>query len=143
MEKVIQQAHDLLNRRYKKPVHTVEAVLQTKSGKLYESVNIDHFSGFVCAETSALANAINAGEIDFAMVAAVRREKDGTQTVANMCGKCRQIFHDYAPGIAIVVNAGDDNSVVPIEELLPYSFQRQKEKIQEALRGISDDKVVG
>lgn len=135
MQDLFAVAKDYLEERYTRPIHTVVAVLETSRGVIYKAVNIDHFSGFVCAETSALASAINSGDTHFKRIIAVRKEQDGKIVVANMCGKCRQIFYDYTPGIS--VGASDENGLhdVPIDQLLPYSFSRQKEKIQAALNG--------
>lgn len=142
MDVLIAEATVLLQKRYRRPVHTVASVVETSDGKRHSGLNIDHFSGYVCAETSALASAFNTGKKHIVRVAAVRREADGAISVANMCGKCRQIFHDYAPGCIVAVN---DSGVVvekPIEELLPYSFMRQRQKIQTALAGDNTD-IIG
>lgn len=143
MDDLIQQATNFLKVRYKKPVHTVAAALQTSDGKIYLGLNIDHFSGFVCAETSALATAMNSGEKSFTKIVAVRKEKDGKIRIANPCGKCRQILHDYTPNIEVVVIDGENIETHTIEELLPFSFKRQREKIQEALSGENMHEVVG
>ncbi len=143
MEDSEKQAIDFLQKRYKKPLHTVAAAIRTKSDKVYLGTNIDHFSGYVCAETSALAMAMNAGETEFVNIVAVRREPDGTLGIANPCGKCRQILHDYTPNIKVLVRDQTGKKIKTIEELLPYSFQRQKEKIQEVLNGEHEREVIG
>ena len=144
MDDLLQQATDFLRKRYVRPVHTVAAALRTTDGTVYLGVNIDHFSGFVCAEVSALASAMNADEKSFVEIVAVRRESDGTIGVANPCGKCRQILHDFAPGIKIMVSDGGVSEIRFIEELLPFSFKRQRQKIQDVLneqnpRGLIDE----
>lgn len=130
MSDLIERAKELLGEKYNPPVHTVSAALETASGKIITAVNIDHFLGFVCAETAALAIAINQGEYKFKQIVAIINDDRGSEaTVANMCGKCRQIFHDYAPDIEVVTQSG----VKRIDELLPDSFIRQREKIQKVL----------
>lgn len=128
-QELVDVASALLNERYAPPVHSVAAALRTKDGDIITGINIDHFSGFVCAETSALSYAINQKKYDFDSVAAVRMNAEGSVEVANMCGKCRQIFHDYAPGITVVVSNTDGVSAKPIDQILPDSFKRQQEKI--------------
>lgn len=128
-QELVVLATELLDKRYNKPVHTVAAALRTASGQIYTAVNIDHFSGFVCAEMSALDKAINHGEYRFDKIVAVRKD-DNNIDVVNMCGKCRQIFHDYDPGIGVIVHKGDELAEKTIEELLPFSFVRQQYKIQ-------------
>lgn len=125
---LFEAASSLLNDRYSPPVHTVAAALRTKKGRIICALNIDHFSGFVCAETAALTIAINEGEYEFDDIVAVRKD-EGEPAIANMCGKCRQIFYDYAPTINIVTS----NGVMNIDEVLPGAFTRQREKIQAAL----------
>ena len=134
MSDLIEIAADLLNAKYRPPVHSVSAALETKKGDIITAVNIDHFSGFVCAETAALAIAINAGNYEFKRIVAVRRNKNGENTIANMCGKCRQIFYDYAPGIDVITRAGTRH----IDEILPDAFDRQREKIKDSL-GVNNE----
>lgn len=139
MNDLIARAKQLLDGRYVRHVHTVAAVLETKSGAIFEAVNIDHFSAFVCAEMAVLSMAINAGETEFSQVVAVRREKDGVVDVANPCGKCRQIFFDYSPGILMAVRDEDHAMMRSVEQLLPYSFDHQRNKISTALQVASDE----
>ncbi len=129
-EKLISMAVELLDERYNPPVHTVAAALRTKNGKVYTSLNVDHFNGFVCAETAALSEAINHKEYSIDTIVAVRKDDSGVTSVVNMCGKCRQIFHDYAPDITVIVSDASANTPKPIAELLPYAFTRQRDKIQ-------------
>ncbi len=143
MDDIKLQAIQLLERCYQKPIHTVAAVLVAKNGTKFEGINIDHFSGFICAETCALANAINAGEVEFETIIAVRKEPDGTVAVANPCGKCRQIFHDYCPSIKFVIQDSDELKLVSVENLLPYSFKRQQQKITEVRENNNAQEVVG
>ena len=133
MTDLVQRAAVLLEEKYNSPVHTVSAALKTESGKIITAVNIDHFLGFVCVETAALTIAINQGEYKFRQIVAMRKKDDtGEITIANMCGKCRQIFHDYAPGIEVVT----ENGIRKIEELLPDAFTRQRGKIQTTIRNV-------
>lgn len=130
MNKLIDLATKLLEEKYNPPVHTVSAALETQSGKFFTAVNIDHFLGFVCAEAAALTIAINQGEYKFKQVVAMRKSDNTNKiAIANMCGKCRQIFHDYAPNIEVITEDG----VKKIDEILPYSFTRQQQKIQMAI----------
>lgn len=133
---LIDIASSLLDERYAPPVHSVASALQLKSGEIVTGVNIDHFSGFVCAETSALSRAINQKEYEFDSIVAVRKDAEGNTVIANMCGKCRQIFHDYAPGITIVVSDHLHPEIKTIDELLPFSFKRQQEKIHAIIEGV-------
>lgn len=134
-KELIEAASVLLRERNLHPVHSTAAALRLKSGEIITSLNADHFSGFFCAEGGALNRALNEGKHEFESIVAVRKNEQGGESVANMCGKCRQIFHDYAPGIRVIIAHGDRVDVRTIEELLPFSFTRQKEKIQTVLKG--------
>lgn len=128
-------ATDLLEKRYKPPVHSVASALLTKNGNVFTGVNIDHFNAFVCAEMAALSDAINNGEYEFEAIVTVRKDAGLETTIANMCGKCRQIFHDYAPTTKVLINDGDGR-FMSVEELLPFAFTRQREKIQSIIEEI-------
>lgn len=125
---LVQVAKDLLAERYAPPVHSVAAALRTKNGEIITGINIDHFSGFVCAETSALSYAINQKIYDFDSIVAVRMNSEGQIAIANMCGKC-QIFHDYASDITVITDNDGGLSAKNINDILPDSFKRQQEKI--------------
>lgn len=140
---LVSRATETLKARYKKPIHTVAACLETTTGQIYEGLNIDHFGGYVCAETSVLATAMNNGETAFKRLAAVRKEPDGSIGIANPCGKCRQILYDYCPGILVAVGSLSERREVPIEELLPFSFTRQRQKIHDARMGSTESEIVG
>ena len=127
-------AAELLDERYNPPVHSVAAALLTVDGEIITANNIDHFSGYLCAETAALSKAINDKEYNFEAVVAVRKNDAGETAVANMCGKCRQIFYDYAPGIEVVTADRTEVMVKTIDELLPFPFTRQREKIQQLIK---------
>lgn len=143
MEDMITTATAILQAKYKQPLHTVASLLVTKNGKEYTGMNVDHFSGFVCAEAYVLAHAINSGETEFRSLVAMRKEPDGTVSVANPCGKCRQLLFDYAPGVQVVVVSDAERQLVAIEDLLPYGFTRQREKIQAAMNNEGAGEVIG
>jgi cytidine deaminase len=134
-QELIDAAESLLNKAYKKSVHTVAAAVRTTDGKIFCTMNSHHFSSFVCAETAALDNLINSGHYNVDTVVAVKIYSNGKRGVANPCGKCQQIFHDYAPKTKFIVNDSDELFCKTIDELLPFSFKRQQEKIQEMIGG--------
>ncbi|HPQ82415.1 MAG: cytidine deaminase [Candidatus Saccharibacteria bacterium] len=135
MNPLVQKAKELLEARFMPPYHTVAAVIVTSDGSEYSGINIDHFSGYLCAEASALAAAINDGKMAFDSVVAVGQNENNEFDVINPCGKCRQLLHDFAPGIKVLVKENDVESTLGINELLPHSFKRRQEKIRRARRG--------
>jgi len=136
---LIDVASKELEARYSKPVHSVASALRTKSGEVIVALSVDHFNSFVCAETAALSKAMNEGYYEFDSVVAVRKDKEKNTVIANMCGKCRQIFHDYAPAINVISYDFNrsDYVVKTIDELLPFAFTRQREKLQEIVEGLA------
>ncbi len=142
MDDLISHARKVLEASYLKPIHTVCAVLETRDGQVVTALNSDHFSGFVCAETAALSQAMSLGMHEFKRIVAVRKESDGTTAVANPCGKCRQILYDYSPELIVIVDKGSEIVQMQIADLLPFAFQPQKEKIQQALREESLKEIV-
>lgn len=52
-KELITAASAWLDKRQNPPVHSTAAALRTASGEVFLSLNVDHFSGFVCAETAA------------------------------------------------------------------------------------------
>ena len=133
MTDLLQAASNILEKKYNPPIHTVAAALRARNGEMITAVNIDHFLGFVCAETAALNIAINQGIYDFDEIVAVRRNSENEDIkIVSMCGKCRQIFHDYAPNIKVQTSTGAKT----IEDILPDAFMRQQQKIQERIRNV-------
>ena len=139
MNALVEKATRLLEERYMEPYHTAASVIVAKDGTEYVGINIDHFSGYLCAETSALASAINDGQAEFDTIVAVGKNLHNGFDIVNPCGKCRQLLHDFAPDVKVIVKEGDEVMTLDINRLLPYGFKRRQEKIRRARRG---EKVV-
>ncbi|MTI48099.1 MAG: cytidine deaminase [Firmicutes bacterium] len=96
---------------------TVAAAILSESGKIYTGVCIDTPAsmGF-CAEHSAIATMITAGENKILKLVAVY--KDGK--IIPPCGRCREFIsqiHDKNYECEVMVSK---DSIVTISELLPY-----------------------
>jgi cytidine deaminase len=102
-------------------VGDVGCALLSDSGNLYYGVCIDVSSsmGF-CAEHSAIAAMVTAGEFKIRKIVAVW--KDGDQVyVLSPCGRCREFMRQIDP--ANITNTEvilDVDHVVKLAELLPY-----------------------
>jgi cytidine deaminase len=98
----------------------VAAALDTADGNRYLGVCIDTGSGTgFCAEHSAIAAMVTAGEYRVARIVAVWRGDDGRLYVLPPCGRCREFIRqidDRNIGTEIVL--GRDR-VVPLSALLP------------------------
>lgn len=103
----------------------VGAALLTKGGKVYLGCNIENasFSPTICAERSAFASAISAGERDFAALA-VTGGKDGEIRGAFYpCGVCRQVIREFcADDFPIYVLTDREILSLTLKDLLPHSF---------------------
>lgn len=101
-------------------VGDVGCALLSESGRVYLGVCIDTGSGMgFCAEHSAIAAMVTAGEMRIRKIVAVW--KDGEDVyILSPCGRCREFMHqiDKANLQADVILAHD--KVVKLIDLLPY-----------------------
>lgn len=100
----------------------VGATLLTDNGNLYSGVCIDTASGTgFCAEHSAIAAMVTAGEYRVARIVAVwRDERDGKLYVLPPCGRCRQFIRQIdEANLETEVVLGKDK-VAKLKDLLPY-----------------------
>ena len=102
----------------------VACVVMTKSGKVFEGVNIENaaYSPTLCAERNALSTAITEGEREFSYIV-VTGDSDYTYP----CGVCRQFIREFADDNTRIIVAKDVESykTYSIEDLLPYSFSKK------------------
>lgn len=108
--------------------HFVVAVLQAKSGKIYSAFNLKATAtrASVCAESTALAQALNDGEKDFTTLVTVSYKDSNTQAlnIVSPCGICREILHDYAPDLHVILPVNSHYEKVSISDLLAYPYKR-------------------
>lgn len=98
----------------------VAAALITQAGNRYRGVCIDTPSGTgFCAEHSAIAAMVTAGEYEIARIVAVWRDDAGRLHVLPPCGRCRELIRQVDPAnLDTEVVLGLDRSV-PLRALLP------------------------
>ena len=102
----------------------VGAALLTASGRVYTGVNMENSSYPVglCAERSAFAAAVSAGEREFAAIAIAGGSKERMED-CQPCGMCRQFMYEFAPELAVVTGADEDHlTETPLSDLLPKGF---------------------
>ena len=103
----------------------VGAAVLTASGQVFTGCNVENASyGLaLCAERTALANAVSHGEREFvALALACIDATPGHQSSETMpCGACRQWIQELAPNAEILV-AGVEGTF-RIEDLLPHAFR--------------------
>jgi cytidine deaminase len=99
----------------------VGAALLTASGRVFHGCNVENASyGLTtCAERTAVFTAVSEGERDFVAIAVTAREGQG----APPCGSCRQVLHEFAPGMWVYWrNAGGRILRRKLKALLPAAF---------------------
>ncbi|MBQ7882927.1 MAG: cytidine deaminase [Phascolarctobacterium sp.] len=98
----------------------VGAAVRAISGKIYTGCNIENASyGLtICAERSALFNAVGAGERKFTALCVV----GDTEAPVSPCGACRQVMAEFKVPKIILANLKGDVKEYTLDELLPLSF---------------------
>ncbi len=120
---LIQKARTVLQPRELTHGHTagdVACALLSASGKIFLGVCIDIGSGIgFCAEHSAIAAMVTAGETKIAKIVAVW----GENTVLPPCGRCRELMFeidkDNFEQTGVIL--GEDTTV-KLKELLPHPY---------------------
>ena len=100
--------------------YAVGAAIKTKDNKIYKGVNVENASyGLViCAERSAVFNAVTDGNKNIEEIAIVT--KDGGAP----CGGCRQVLNEFNPNMIVIISNEDGSKITKyrLKELLPDSF---------------------
>ena len=123
-EDLIQQAQALLNPHVVRDrlFGDVGSALATATGNRYSGVCVDTGSGTgFCAEHSAIAAMVTAGEYHIARIVAVWRDEHGVLYVLPPCGRCREFIRQIdEANIDTEVILGRDRSA-RLRELLPFN----------------------
>ncbi len=102
----------------------VGAALITDDEKIYHGANIESSSyGLtICAERTALFQALLEGERNFKAIAVVSDADD----FCPPCGACRQVLSDYcSPELDVILSNKNEIKVLKLKELLPFSFNEE------------------
>jgi cytidine deaminase len=105
---------------YENEAGDVACALLSSNGNLYLGVCIDVGGGMgFCAEHSAIAAMITAGETRISKIVAVWRDR----VVLPPCGRCREFMAQIDTENLACTNVilGEDK-VVKLQELLPYQY---------------------
>ncbi len=128
-ESLIEKACSVVNSRKIRDltVGDVGAALVTDQGNLYLGVCMDINSGIgFCAEHSAIAAMVTAGETRIAKVVAVWKDPQGQTYVLAPCGRCREFMHQIDESNLDTEVILDTGKVLRLAELLPYHNWFQK-----------------
>jgi cytidine deaminase len=123
-EELIQAARAVLNPHVvgDRLFGDVGAVLVTATGNRYSGVCIDTGSGTgFCAEHSAIAAMVTAGEYHIAKIVAVWQDQQGVLYVLPPCGRCREFIRQIdGANIETEVILGRERSAT-LRRLLPFN----------------------
>ena len=107
---------------------TVGAALLAKSGKVYLGANIENasFSPTICAERSAFAAAISAGEREFQAIAVTGGKNGKIDGAFFPCGVCRQVMREFCKDdFPVYVLTDKEINSLTLGDLLPHSFSNE------------------
>ncbi|MFQ6022598.1 MAG: cytidine deaminase [Acidiferrobacterales bacterium] len=123
---LIEEAREIIARRFRQNYHHVGAALRTRSGKVFRGVHLEATVGrvAVCAEATAMGVAATEGDMDVEMIVAVDREGG----IISPCGLCRELISDYAPDCEVIVPGNNGPEVVSIQKLIPRKYRKRQRK---------------
>lgn len=116
---LFEQARALLERAHHPELHQVAVALRGTSGRVYLGLHLGSRRINICAESSAIANAVMAGEDGVAAIVAVCRDHDGRTVVTNPCGVCRELLGQYGPHARVLLDIHGQVRTRPTSELMP------------------------
>ncbi len=106
--------------------YRVGAALLAKDGTIYLGSNVENasFSATICAERSAFAAAVSAGEQEFCAIAVAGGKGEKADSAAAPCGICRQVMAEFCDkDFKIILGNETVMEQYTLEQLLPLSFQ--------------------
>lgn len=105
------------------------AVLSKQSGLFY-GTNVENaaYGSTICAERSAITNAVSSGHKTIDKIAIYAERKfvsGGVREVDSIppCGACRQFMAEFGDDIKVIFKFNGELVEKTIDELLPYRFK--------------------
>jgi cytidine deaminase len=102
--------------------YPVGAAVRAASGRVFAGCNVENaaYPEGMCAEASAIAAMVSAGEREIAEILTVADSKE----LATSCGGCRQKIREFGGPGTLIHAAGPDGvrRTFTLAELLPFSF---------------------
>ena len=102
--------------------YPVGAAVRAASGRVFVGCNVENaaYPQGVCAEASAIAAMVSAGEREIVEILTVADGKE----LATSCGGCRQKIREFGGPGTLIHAAGPEGvrRTFTLDELLPFSF---------------------
>ena len=122
-QELVQKAIEMQKFSYVPYSHfPVGAALLCEDGRVFTGCNVENaaYGSTICAERTALLKAVSEGcREDFLAIAIAGRGEDYCWP----CGSCRQMLHEFAPGLRLLVARGDGDFVsTTLDALFPCGF---------------------
>ena len=106
--------------------YKVGAALLCDNGKVFTGCNVENssYGATVCAERTAIFNAVSDGERDFSMLAVAGGKANELSDKFLPCGICRQVMAEFCKPefIVLVVTSENTYKEFSLSELLPNAF---------------------
>lgn len=99
-------------------IHTMGAAVRDSEGRMYNGINVYHFTGGPCAELVALGNARANGARELTTIVAVGNHGRGP---VGPCGRDRQVLFDHHPQIRVILPTPDGIRSVRVKDLMPLA----------------------
>ena len=103
----------------------VGAALLTNDGRVFSGCNIENaaYPAGICAERTAIGNAISAGAREFVKIAIVGGKNGEIKDFCSPCGICRQVLSEFCgENFEILLYDGKTVKSYRFKELLPHNF---------------------
>ena len=103
----------------------VGAALLTNDGRVFSGCNIENaaYPAGICAERTAIGNAISAGARQFVKIAIVGGKNGEIKDFCSPCGICRQVLSEFCgENFEILLYDGKMVKSYRLKELLPHNF---------------------
>jgi cytidine deaminase len=122
-EELIEKAKSVVNATKIRDYYVgdVGSALITDRGNIYLGVCMDIQSGIgFCAEHSAIAAMVTAGEYRIEKIVAVWLNDKGETFILSPCGRCREFIRQIHKDNIMTDVVLDIDKVLPLAQLLPY-----------------------
>ena len=103
----------------------VGAALLSADGRVFSGCNIENaaYPAGICAERTAIGNAISAGARKFVKIAIVGGKNGEITDFCPPCGICRQVLSEFCgENFEILLYNGETLKGYSLKELLPHNF---------------------